>query len=159
VWLEDSVSPALSRGHTILKSRALHARSRDLRRVTKVWICTIEFNVRSPLTSQLHALTSHELTWREDSVSLVEYWSPTCGCRPSISACKAATFSHLGWPIHGMCISSWMVIGMTSCDISVRRITGKLRLKCNGTRAETRFRLSAKRTSPFKSAGGVSSVD
>jgi len=31
-------------------------------------------------------------------------------------------------------------------------------LKCDGTRAETRFRLSAKRTSPFKSAGGVSSV-
>jgi len=25
-----------------------------------------------------------------------------------------------------------------------------LRLKCDGTRAETRFRLSAKRTSPFK---------
>jgi len=32
-------------------------------------------------------------------------------------------------------------------------------LKRDGTRAETRFRLSAKRTSPFKSAGGVSSVD
>ena len=28
-----------------------------------------------------------------------------------------------------------------------------LRLKCVGTRAETRFRLSAKRMSPFKSAG------
>jgi hypothetical protein len=35
----------------------------------------------------------------------------------------------------------------------------RLRLKCDGTCAETRFRLSAKRTSPFKSAGGVSSVD
>jgi len=35
----------------------------------------------------------------------------------------------------------------------------RLHLKCDGTRAETRFRLSAKRTSPFKSAGGVSSVD
>jgi len=31
---------------------------------------------------------------------------------------------------------------------------GRLRLKCDGTRAETRCRLSAKRTSPFKSAGG-----
>ena len=30
---------------------------------------------------------------------------------------------------------------------------GRLRLKCDGTRAETRVRLSAKRTSPFKSAG------
>ena len=29
----------------------------------------------------------------------------------------------------------------------------RLRLKCDGTRAETRFCLSAKRTSPFKSAG------
>jgi len=29
----------------------------------------------------------------------------------------------------------------------------RLRLKCDGTCAETRFRLSAKRTSPFKSAG------
>jgi hypothetical protein len=36
---------------------------------------------------------------------------------------------------------------------------GRLRLKCDGTRAETRFRLSAKRASPFKSARGVSSVD
>jgi len=27
-----------------------------------------------------------------------------------------------------------------------------MRLKCDGTRAETRFRLSAKRASPFKSA-------
>jgi len=31
--------------------------------------------------------------------------------------------------------------------------TGRLRLKCDGPRAETRFRLSAKRTSPFKPAG------
>ena len=30
---------------------------------------------------------------------------------------------------------------------------GRMRLKCDGTRAETRFRLSAKRTSPFKSSG------
>jgi hypothetical protein len=30
---------------------------------------------------------------------------------------------------------------------------GRLRLKCDDTRAETRFRFSAKRTSPFKSAG------
>jgi len=32
-------------------------------------------------------------------------------------------------------------------------MSGRLLLKCDGTRAETRFRLSAKRTSPFKSAG------
>jgi hypothetical protein len=32
-------------------------------------------------------------------------------------------------------------------------ISCTLRLKCDGTRVEIRFRLSAKRTSPFKSAG------
>jgi len=31
--------------------------------------------------------------------------------------------------------------------------TGRVSLKCDGTQAETRFQLSAKRTSPFKSAG------
>jgi hypothetical protein len=33
------------------------------------------------------------------------------------------------------------------------KVASGLRLKCDGTRAETRFRLSAKRMSPFKSAG------
>jgi hypothetical protein len=32
-------------------------------------------------------------------------------------------------------------------------VPGRLHLKCDGTHTETRFRLSAKRTSPFKSAG------
>jgi len=36
---------------------------------------------------------------------------------------------------------------------------GRLRFKCDGTHAETRIRLSAKRTSPFLSAEIVSSVD
>ena len=31
---------------------------------------------------------------------------------------------------------------------------GRLRLKCDGTRTETTFRLSAKRTTPLKSAKG-----
>ena len=33
-------------------------------------------------------------------------------------------------------------------------LVGRGQLKCDGTRAETRFRLSEKRSSPFKSAGG-----
>jgi hypothetical protein len=37
--------------------------------------------------------------------------------------------------------------------LSSKSWAGRLRLKCGGTRAESRFRLSAKRTSPFKSAG------
>jgi len=35
---------------------------------------------------------------------------------------------------------------------SRRQVGTRLRLKCDGTRAEIRFRLSVKRTSPFKSA-------
>jgi len=34
----------------------------------------------------------------------------------------------------------------------VNKNFGRLRLKCDGARAESRFRLSGKRTSPFKSA-------
>jgi hypothetical protein len=37
--------------------------------------------------------------------------------------------------------------------VSRTRSNVRLRLKCDGTRAETRFRLSGKRTSTFKSAG------
>jgi len=37
--------------------------------------------------------------------------------------------------------------------ITTGKLTGRLRLKCDSTRAETRFRLSAKRRSPFKSVG------
>jgi hypothetical protein len=37
--------------------------------------------------------------------------------------------------------------------VSVLALGVRLRLKCDRTRAETRFRLSPKRTSPFKSAG------
>jgi hypothetical protein len=44
-------------------------------------------------------------------------------------------------------------------ETSNRSTWCRLRLKCDGTRAETIFRLSTKRTSPFKSARGVSSVD
>jgi hypothetical protein len=34
------------------------------------------------------------------------------------------------------------------------KVVGRLRLKCNGTCAETRFRLSAKQSSTFKPGGG-----
>jgi hypothetical protein len=46
------------------------------------------------------------------------------------------------------------MIHLSLCGLDM--LAGRLRLKCDGTRAETSFRLSA---SPFKSAGGVSSVD
>jgi hypothetical protein len=46
--------------------------------------------------------------------------------------------------LHDLCTADWRRLR--------HGIRGRLRLKCDGTRAETRFRLSAKRTSPFKSA-------
>ena len=52
--------------------------------------------------------------------------------------------------------------GPTGCDEVVMGgglFACRLRLKCDGTRADPRFRLSAKRASPFKPAGGVISVD
>jgi hypothetical protein len=45
------------------------------------------------------------------------------------------------------------VVGDCCGGLSYDRHVGRLRLKCDGTRAEARFRLSAKQTSPFKSAG------
>jgi hypothetical protein len=68
----------------------------------------------------------------------------------------------------GFCSILW---GMMHGTMNVKNINGiliitqfalvshRLRLKCDGTRSETRFRLSAKWTSPFKSAGAISSVD
>ena len=46
--------------------------------------------------------------------------------------------------------SLWQAIQQHKTDNPQRR---KLHLKSDGTRAKTRFRLSPKRTSPFKSAG------
>jgi hypothetical protein len=55
--------------------------------------------------------------------------------------------------------SKFVVRSPINLPVELSASTDRLPLKCDGTRAETRFRLSAKRTSPFKSAGGVSSVD
>jgi len=47
-----------------------------------------------------------------------------------------------------------MTSSFTPCQLMwLNATTGRQRLKCDDTRAETRFRLSAKRTSPFKSTG------
>ena len=71
---------------------------------------------------------------------------------------------------HFCCCSSWLP--QKKCQVSAFQVAkvcakccslcryltlnGRDQLKCDGTRAETRFRLLAKRTSPFKSAGGTS---
>jgi len=50
-----------------------------------------------------------------------------------------------------MVLKSWNVDRYSYC--SYVHIVGRVRLKCDGTCAETRFRLLAKRTSPLKLAG------
>ena len=44
-------------------------------------------------------------------------------------------------------------MSLLAAGIEPRFCSSRLYLKCDGTRAKTRFRISAKRTSPFKSAG------
>jgi len=51
------------------------------------------------------------------------------------------------------CTSLFICQDLTLAFIRHTSSICRLRLKCDGTRAETRFRLSPKRTSPFKSAG------
>jgi hypothetical protein len=46
-----------------------------------------------------------------------------------------------------------MTIPTGELELCKGKCGSRLRLKCDVTRTETRFRLSAKRTSPFKSAG------
>ena len=78
---------------------------------------------------------------------------------PSLIAYNTAVVMHLkmGTPWHTRiisyvtCSNKHSAAEITSLN-NLRR--GRLRLKCDGTRAETRFRFLAKRTSPFKSAGG-----
>jgi hypothetical protein len=49
-------------------------------------------------------------------------------------------------------IHFWYLPLYLTLSLSALHYSRRLRLKCDGTRAETRFRLSAKRTSPFKLA-------
>ena len=52
-----------------------------------------------------------------------------------------------------MQVTSFPAIKLHDDSVGLAYTGSRLRLKCDGTHAETRFRLSAKRTSPFKSAG------
>ena len=65
------------------------------------------------------------------------------------------------WPLHYSCIPRCNPPHRLTSTVACKpgetqtttKVLSRLRLKCDGTRAETRFRLSAKRTSPFKSVG------
>ena len=57
-----------------------------------------------------------------------------------------------GYPPHSP-VSPSRPLHASLCAITYQLDSIRGQLKCNGTRAETRLRLPAKRTSPFKSAG------
>jgi len=86
---------------------------------------------------------------------------PTIGSRGvRISGCNAGytmfrgSVKGTGYSLHSPVSPSLPLPCITVCHhVSTGFCIARLRLKCDGTRAETRFRLSAKRTSPFKSAG------
>jgi len=72
------------------------------------------------------------------------------GCKilPHEPMCRMVT-------IHSIWKTRWLLPEkQLDCTHDRNAVFGGLRLKYDGAGAETRFRLSAKRTSPFKSAGG-----
>ena len=83
------------------------------------------------------------ITLTMSSSVLYYLFLPRC-CYPSI---KASTLRRPDvWRSE-----QWDIPGRQS-DVSVR--SSRVLLKCDGTRAKTRFHLSAKRASPYKSVGG-----
>ena len=66
------------------------------------------------------------------------------------SACVLRTFVHCSEQIH---LFAFYWRGARRQAAKRNQWVSRLLLKCDGKRAETRFCLSAKRTSPFKSAG------
>jgi hypothetical protein len=71
-----------------------------------------------------------------------------CSCRSTSSVCPYYVGRDTTFTVS--------VLGTTKCCNLMhwyKPVGDRQRLKCDGTRAETRFRLSPKRTCPFKSAG------
>jgi len=81
---------------------------------------------------ELHGFRDTLWKWRNVKNSTESKW-------------KECSFSNLSH-----CTCRIIFFSSVKSYLKVRR----LRLKCDGTRAENRWRFSAKRTSPFKSAGG-----
>ena len=93
--------------------------------------------------------------WR-GGIGLPSWWDIIC-LWPVVSAKGVKLVLRRGWQTASTYVLSLIIIFIIgTCQALVRwrfSLCSRLRLKCDGTRAETRFRLSAKRTSPFESAG------
>ena len=77
--------------------------------------------------------------------------SPLTGFRSPERPARSESLYRLSYSGPQMPLISQQKVRYT---VSHKGICGTGQLKCDGTHAETRFRLSAKQTSPFKSAGG-----
>jgi len=73
-------------------------------------------------------------------------WWPPQKTRPTLT-------THKYQELHNKIRSSIIVLPWFKPCIKWKVLWGRGQLKCDGTRTETRFRLSAKRMSPFKLAG------
>ena len=84
-------------------------------------------------------------------------------CKPFLLFLYDRNFVRVSYLSCGCCmvpVVSWSVMDRWSVTVHavlfpshIHNICRRLHLKCDGTRAETRFYVSAKRTSPFKSSG------
>jgi len=104
------------------------------------------------------------LFWRGHVFYSLSQWFPTCGLRisgegrprfipeaPKIPITLQQFFFVL--PALGFLSCFLLLIAMNRTRIHLQRLWDcRGQLKCDGTRVETRFRLPAKWTSPFKSA-------
>ena len=101
------------------------------------------------LTVKCANLLSEELTIK---LGIRQKWIPFgIGYVGTLGRCASQGFCCV---YDSVCRAEEFGLALAKCGNPIAAlIYGKGQLKCDGTRAETRFRLSAKRTSPFKSAG------
>jgi hypothetical protein len=91
-------------------------------------------------------------------VTLLQFYAIPGVCPVSTQTSRLKSCSKIKWHvkttrfISKKTMYAWRLLSSGLwCGVDTQLV--RLRLKCVGTRAETRFRLSAKRTSPFKWAG------
>ena len=89
--------------------------------------------------------TQRSITSQKSTVLATSLWEPRISCNKSVV--------YLTGPATAPVTSQREFCANFVTPEVLNRNACRLRLKCDGTRAETRFRVSAKRTSPFKSAG------
>jgi len=105
--------------------------------VTSTW--TVAIHVPKPICPKINSCSVwstglHSVVWSTE-------WGIFRAAKPQIHSLS----SNLSAPL-----SHTHAARQSSPPVNI----GRLRLKCEGTHADIRSRLSAKRTSPFKSAGG-----